>query len=132
MPQQITQLALLVADYDEALAFYVGVLGFECVEDTDLGGGKRWVRVRPRGSDGAGILLARAVDEAQRASVGRQTGGRVFLFLETDDFDREHAAMTARGVRFVREPRDESYGTVAVLEDLYGNWIDLIGPRASA
>ena len=125
----IDLVAVTVRDYDEALAFYVGVLGFECVEDTDLGGGKRWVRVRPPGSDrGACLLLARAVGDEQRASVGRQTGGRVFLFLRTDDFARDYEAMRARGVRFVREPREESYGTVAVFEDLYGSLFDLIGP----
>jgi len=126
---QIAQLAVTVRDYDEALAFYVGKLGFERVEDTDLGGGKRWVRVRPRGG-GCAILLARAVNDAQRASVGRQTGGRVFLFLETDDFWRDHRALTERGVRFVRPPREEPYGTVAVFEDLYGNQLDLIQQRA--
>ena len=129
MPQRLTQFTVTVRDYDEALAFYVGKLGFEKVEDTDLGGGKRWVRVRPPGSD-AGILLARAVGEEQVASVGRQTGGRVFIFLETDDFARDYAAYTARGVKFVRGPSVEPYGTVAVFEDLYGNKFDLIGPKS--
>ena len=128
MAQHIAQLAVTVRDYDEALAFYVGKLGFECLEDTDLGAGKRWVRVRPAGSDGAGILLARAVTEAQAASVGHQAGGRVFLFLETDDFWRDYEAFRARGVTFVRAPSEESYGTVAVFEDLYGNRFDLIEP----
>jgi catechol 2,3-dioxygenase-like lactoylglutathione lyase family enzyme len=128
MTQRITQFAITVRDYDEALAFYVGALGFEKLEDTDLGGGKRWVRVRPPG-EGAGILLARAVGDAQLASVGNQTGGRVFVFLETDDFARDYAAYTARGVRFVRGPSEEAYGTVAVFEDLYGNRFDLIGRR---
>lgn len=105
MGQRIAQLAVTVRDYDEALAFYVGKLGFECLEDTDLGAGKRWVRVQPRGSDGAGILLARAVTDAQLASVGRQAGGRVFLFLETDDFWRDYEALLARGVTFVRALR---------------------------
>ena len=123
-------LAVTVLDYDEAISFYVGTLGFELVEDTDLGGGKRWVRVRPRGGgSGAEILLARAVTEAQRASVGNQTGGRVFVFVETDDFAREYEALRARGVRFVREAREEAYGTVAVFEDLYGNLFDLIERR---
>ena len=129
MPQHITQFALLVADYDEALAFYVGVLGFDKLEDTDLGGGKRWVRVRPPGSTGAGLLLARAVTEEQRRAIGRQAGGRVFVFVETDDLRRDHAALVSRGVRFVRGPSDEPYGTVAVFEDLYGNRFDLIEPR---
>jgi len=129
MPQHISQLALVVRDYDEALAFYVDKLGFEKLEDTDLGGGKRWVRVRPRGSTGAGLLLARAVNDRQAASVGNQTGGRVFVFLETDDFWRDHDALVARGVVFVRPPSEEAYGTVAVFEDLYGNRFDLVGRR---
>jgi catechol 2,3-dioxygenase-like lactoylglutathione lyase family enzyme len=129
MAQELTQFALIVRDYDEALAFYTGTLGFECVEDTDLGGGKRWVRVRPSGSVGAGILLARAVNEEQASRVGNQTGGRVFVFLETDDFDRDYARLVARGVTFVRGPSEETYGTVAVFEDLYGNRFDLIGER---
>ena len=131
MPQRLTQFTVTVRDYDEALAFYVGKLGFEKVEDTDLGGGKRWVRVRPPGSD-AGILLARAVGEEQVASIGRQAGGRVFIFLETDDFARDYAAYAARGVKFVRPPSEEPYGTVAVFEDLYGNKFDLIGARPNA
>src|SRR4051812_29462240 len=109
--------ALLVRDYDEAVGFYVGKLGFELSEDTDMGGGKRWVVVRPKGSD-AGLLLARAVGE-QAGRVGDQAGGRVFLFLETDDFDRDHAAWSAAGVSFLEAPRRELYGTVAVFEDLY-------------
>jgi len=126
MPQHIAQFAVTVRDYDHALAFYVDKLGFECLEDTDLGGGKRWVRVRPKGSDGAGILLARAVSEAQASSVGNQTGGRVFVFIETDDFRRDYDALVSRGVVFVRPPSEEPYGTVAVFEDLYGNRFDLI------
>ncbi len=130
MPQRIALFTVTVRDYDEALAFYTKSLGFECVEDTDLGDGKRWVRVRPRGSTGAEILLARAVSDPQRASVGNQTGGRVFVFLETDDCRRDYAALVARGVAFVRPPSDEAYGTVAVFEDLYGNRFDLIERRA--
>jgi predicted enzyme related to lactoylglutathione lyase len=126
MPQHISQFAVTVRDYDAALAFYVDKLGFEMLEDTDLGAGKRWVRVRPPGSD-AGILLAKAVGERQFASVGNQTGGRVFVFLETDDFWRDYNALVARGVSFVRPPTEEAYGTVAVFEDLYGNQFDLIG-----
>jgi catechol 2,3-dioxygenase-like lactoylglutathione lyase family enzyme len=129
MAQRIALLAVTVRDYDEALAFYVERLGFEKMEDTDMGGGKRWVRVRPPGSSGPDILLARAVGEEQLASVGRQTGGRVFLFLETDDFWRDFRAFEARGVRFVRPPKEETWGTVAVFEDLYGNLFDLIEPK---
>jgi catechol 2,3-dioxygenase-like lactoylglutathione lyase family enzyme len=129
MPQRIAQLAVTVRDYDEALGFYVGKLGFEKLEDTDLGGGKRWVRVRPAGATGAGILLAKAVSEKQLASVGNQTGGRVFIFLETDDFWTDYKALVARGVVFVRPPSEESYGTVAVFEDLYGNLFDLVGRK---
>ena len=119
--------SLLVRDYDEALAFYVGTLGFEPVEDSDLGGGKRWVTVRPRGGETV-LLLARATTDAQRARVGDQAGGRVWLFLETDDFARDHAAWTAAGVVFREPPRHEPYGVVAVFEDLYGNAWDLIEP----
>jgi catechol 2,3-dioxygenase-like lactoylglutathione lyase family enzyme len=129
MSQRIAHFTLTVREYDEALAFYVGKLGFELLEDTDLGDGKRWVRVRPPGSDGAAILLARAVDDEQRASVGRQTGGRVFVFLQTDDFERDYARLVSRGVSFVRPPRDEPYGRVAVFEDLHGNLFDLIMPK---
>ena len=122
--------ALLVRDYDEALAFYVGKVGFELVEDTDQGGGKRWVVVRPPGSDAA-LLLAQAMG-GQAARIGDQAGGRVFLFLETDDFDRDHARMSAAGVRFLEPPRREPYGTVAVFEDLYGTRWDLIQPARAA
>ncbi len=129
MTQQIALFTLTVRDYDEALRFYVDTLGFERLEDTDLGGGKRWVRVRPPGSNGAGLLLARAVSDEQRASVGCQAGGRVLVFLETDDFWRDYDRLVARGVVFVRPPSEETYGTVAVFEDLYGNCFDLIAPR---
>ncbi|MCB9844696.1 MAG: VOC family protein [Phycisphaeraceae bacterium] len=128
MPQRLSLVAVTVLDYDEAIDFYINRLGFALEEDTDLGGGKRWVRVRPRGSDCA-ILLARATDDRQRASVGNQTGGRVFLFIETDDFWRDHGALTSRGVAFVRPPHEEPFGTVAVFEDLYGNRFDLIQRR---
>ncbi|HEY8616859.1 VOC family protein [Phenylobacterium sp.] len=130
MPQRLALTALLVRDYDEAIGFYVGKLGFELVEDTHMGGGKRWVVVRPAGSE-AGLLLARASGEQARA-VGDQAGGRVFLFLETDDFDRDHARMAAAGVRFLEAPRREPYGTVAVFEDLYGTKWDLIQPARAA
>ena len=120
--------ALVVRDYDEALAWYVDVLGFERLCDEDRGGGRRWVLVAPPGGHGTALLLARATTPAQAARVGDQTGGRVFLFLHTDDFARDHAAMRARGVRFVEAPRQEAYGTVAVFEDLYGNRWDLLQP----
>jgi catechol 2,3-dioxygenase-like lactoylglutathione lyase family enzyme len=129
MPPHISQFAVTVRDYDDAIAFYTIKLGFELLEDTDLGGGKRWVRVRPPGSAGAGILLAKAVGEKQLATVGNQTGGRVFIFLETDDFWRDYEALAGRGVHFVRPPSEESYATVAVFEDLYGNKFDLIGRK---
>lgn len=123
--QRLALTALLVRDYDEAIGFYVGKLAFELIEDTPQGGGKRWVVVRPRGSQG-GLLLARAVDERQAAAIGAQSGGRIFLFLETDDFDADHARMQAAGVTFLETPRREAYGAVAVFEDLYGNRWDLI------
>jgi predicted enzyme related to lactoylglutathione lyase len=129
MTQRIAQFAIVVRDYDEALAFYVGMLGFEKVEDRALDCGKRWVRVRPAGSSTT-ILLARATSPQQEASVGNQTGGRVFVFLETDDFWRDYNALAGRGVTFVRPPSAQSYGWVAVFEDLYGNRFDLVeGPR---
>jgi catechol 2,3-dioxygenase-like lactoylglutathione lyase family enzyme len=126
MNQHLSLVSLVVADYDEAIAFFTAALDFELCEDTPLGGGKRWVVVRPSGGAGSGLLLARADGPAQMARIGDQTGGRVFLFLETDDFDRDHARMTAAGVRFVEEPRHEAYGVVAVFEDLCGNRWDLI------
>ena len=126
---KLAQLALVVREYDEAIAWYTRVLGFKLVEDTPQGPGKRWVVVRPPGPDGADLLLARASNAEQAARVGNQTGGRVFLFLHTDDFWREHRALTAHGVTFVNGPREEAYGTVAVFEDLYGNLWDLIGRR---
>jgi lactoylglutathione lyase len=126
MRQRIESVSVVVRDYDKAIAYYTGALGFELVEDSDLGGGKRWVLVRPPGSDGACLLLARATTERQEARVGDQTGGRVFLFLHTDDFWRDYRRMTSLGVRFATEPREEPYGTVAVFEDLYGNRWDLV------
>jgi catechol 2,3-dioxygenase-like lactoylglutathione lyase family enzyme len=123
----IAAFSLLVRDYDEAIAFYVGKLGFELSEDADRGGGKRWVRVTPRGGQ-TSLLLARAVTDEQRAAVGNQSGGRVWLFLETEDFDRDHAAFLTAGVHFREVPRREDYGVVAVFEDLYGNAWDLIEP----
>ena len=126
--RRVATVALVVANYDEAIAWYVGRLGFLLLEDVDLGGGKRWVTVAPANGQGARLLLAEASDEAQRKSIGNQTGGRVFLFLETDHFDADHARMTAAGVRFLEAPRREAYGAVAVFEDLYGNRWDLIEP----
>jgi catechol 2,3-dioxygenase-like lactoylglutathione lyase family enzyme len=128
MTQAIAHVALVVRDYDEAIAWYVDVLGFVLRQDVALAGGKRWVLVAPPGGGGTALLLARAAAPAQAARVGDQTGGRVFLFLHTDDFARDHAAMRARGVRFAEAPRREAYGTVAVFEDLYGNRWDLLEP----
>ncbi|MDQ0468001.1 VOC family protein [Labrys wisconsinensis] len=129
MRQAIGAVTLVVRDYDEARAWYTGVLGFDLIEDTPLGGGKRWLTVAPPGSGEARLLLARADSPAQAARVGDQTGGRVFLFLHTDDFARDHRRFLARGVRFLEEPREEAYGTVAVFEDLYGNKWDLLQLR---
>ncbi|MCT2584054.1 VOC family protein [Actinophytocola gossypii] len=119
---------LVVRDYDEAIEFYTRAVGFELREDTPLGDGKRWVVVAPPGARETGVLLARAVGAAQEARVGDQTGGRVGLFLHTDDFARDHARMLANGVRFDEQPRREPYGTVAVFRDLHGNAWDLIQP----
>lgn len=127
----IGHVALVVRDYDEAIAYYTRSLGFELVEDAPLGAGKRWVVVAPRGGRGAALLLARAANAEQASRVGNQTGGRVFLFLRTDDFRRDHRCLRRRGVRFVEEPREEAYGTVAVFEDLYGNRWDLLQPAAA-
>ena len=124
----IATVALVVADYDEAARWYIDKLGFTLDDDVDVGGGKRWVTLSA-GERGARLLLAKANDEAQSARIGDQTGGRVFLFLETDDFVRDHAAMLARGVSFREEPRHDVYGTVAVFADLHGNLWDLIEPR---
>lgn len=133
MRQSIATVALVVRDYDEALAFYVGTLGFTLVEDTYLPAEhKRWVTVVPPGSTGPLLLLARAVGEEQSSRIGNQTGGRVFLFLHTDDFWRDYEAYRRKGVVFVREPKEESYGTVAVFEDIYGNLWDLLQPKAVA
>lgn len=129
MTGRIATVALIVRDYDEAIAFYRDALGFQVESDTPLGGGKRWLTVRPPG-DGARLLLAEARGAEEAAAVGRQGAGRVWLFLETDDFARDHAAFLARGVRFLEDPRREPYGTVAVFADLYGNLWDLIEPAA--
>jgi catechol 2,3-dioxygenase-like lactoylglutathione lyase family enzyme len=129
--QRIARLALVVTDYDRALAFYVDVLGFRCLEDTAYPEeAKRWVVVAPPGEGGAELILAQARDARQRTRVGDQTGGRVFLFLETDDFERDHARYRAAGVEFVREPKHFPYGKVAVFRDPFGNLWDLIEPTA--
>ncbi len=122
---RLALVAVLVPDYDAGIAFFTGALGFRLVEDTDLGGGKRWVRVAPPGG-GSALLLARAATDAQRAAIGAHGGGRVCLFLETDDFARDHAAFRAAGVVFEEAPRAEPYGTVAVFRDPFGNRWDLI------
>lgn len=126
MRQHLSLTAMVVRDYDEAVAFFVGKLGFELREDTRLDDEKRWVVVAPPGSTESGVLLAKAANPDQARAVGNQSGGRVFLFLATDDFNRDYEAFRARGVTFLREPRHEPYGTVAVFEDLYGNRWDLI------
>ena len=131
MPQRLALTALLVADYDPAIAFFTEAMGFALIEGTPMGADKRWVVVAPPGTAGGGLLLARAAGDEQSAAVGRQGGGRVFLFLETDDFDRDHARMTAAGVRFLEAPRREAYGAVAVFEDISGNRWDLIGRKPS-
>ncbi|MER9074110.1 VOC family protein [Mesorhizobium sp. M0904] len=127
--RSIATVALVVANYDEAISWYVDRLGFVLTEDVDLGGGKRWVTITPGKGQGARLLLAEASGDAQRDAIGNQTGGRVFLFLETDDFARDHALMLEKGVEFREAPRHETYGTVAVFADLYGNLWDLIEPK---
>jgi catechol 2,3-dioxygenase-like lactoylglutathione lyase family enzyme len=130
MPRQhIGYITLLVRDYEEAISYYTGKLGFEIVEDSDLGRGKRWVLVAPPGSSETRLVLAKAASESQISRIGDQAGGRVFLFLHTDDFWRDYKAFRARGIRFREEPREESYGTVAVFDDIYGNRWDLLQPK---
>lgn len=126
MAVRVAMTTLVVDDYDRGIAFYRDALGLALIADTDMGGGKRWVVV---GAGGARLLLAKADGERQRAAIGNQTGGRVGFFLETDDFARDHAAFTARGVRFLEDPRHETYGSVAVFEDPWGNKWDLIEPK---
>lgn len=128
MPQHLSAVSIVVPDYDQALAFYVGTLGFELIEDTRLSDEKRWVLVAPPGSSECRLLLARADGSEQRAAIGNQTGGRVFLFLQTDNFARDHVTMLGKGVNFLEEPRTEAYGTVAVFQDPFGNKWDLIQP----
>lgn len=127
--RRVATVALVVANYDEAISWYVGKLGFLLIEDVDLRGGKRWVTVAPANGQGARLLLAEAADDAQTSRIGNQAGGRVFLFLETDDFVRDHTAMLEKGVEFREAPRHEAYGTVAVFADLHGNLWDVIEPK---
>ena len=131
MTQRISIVALLVRDYDEAIQFFTQLLEFELLEDTPLNDGKRWVRVAPRDGQCTALLLARAATPEQQEAVGNQTGGRVFMLLTTDNFERDYAHMKSRGVRFTEEPRHEEYGSVVVFLDLYGNKWDLIGPGRS-
>lgn len=128
MNQRIALTTLVVADYDEAIAWYTGALGFSLIQDIDQGD-KRWVVVGPTDGSAAALLLARASNEEQRARIGNQTGGRVAFFLNTDDFWRDHALMVERGVAFLEAPREEVYATVAVFRDLYGNTWDLLEPK---
>ena len=131
MTRTIASVALVVREYDEAIAFFTDALRFTVFEDTPMGGGKRWVVVAPESASPT-LLLARAVTDAQRAAIGNQTGGRVFLFLHTSDFSADYHHMRSRGVRFVEAPRQEAYGQVAVFLDLYGNKWDLVQPAAPA
>lgn len=129
MDHRLAHVAILVRDYDEAIAFYTGALGFQLVEDTPQGDGKRWVVVALSNAQSTSLLLAKAATPEQEAHIGNQTGGRVFLFLHTDDFWRDYNRMKTQGVRFAEEPRHEPYGTVVVFFDLYGNKWDMIQPR---
>jgi catechol 2,3-dioxygenase-like lactoylglutathione lyase family enzyme len=128
LKQYLAHIALVVDDYDKAIAFYTRQLNFDLVEDTVINPTKRWVLVAPKGSSECKILLAKAASEEQKSRIGNQTGGRVFLFLYTDNFERDYAELKAKGIEFVRQPVEESYGRVAVFKDLYGNLWDLIGP----
>ena len=130
MKQNIFQLALVVEDYDEAIDFYTKKLHFTLVEDTAMSPTKRWVVVAPPGSNGCRLLLAKAADETQKSRVGNQTGGRVFLFLHTDNFERDYQNLLDQGVTIVRQPAKEAWGMVAVFQDLYGNLWDLIEPAS--
>jgi catechol 2,3-dioxygenase-like lactoylglutathione lyase family enzyme len=130
MKAHVAMIAVVVRDYDEAIDWYRQALGFALLEDEDRGGGKRWVRMAPAGNAQFSLLLARATTAAQEAAIGNQHGGRVGFFLHTDDFARDHAALVDAGARFDSDPRHETYGTVVVFEDLYGNRWDLIEPRA--
>lgn len=129
MQQNIAQIALIANDYDEAISFYTEKLNFKLIEDTKLSDTKRWVKVAPPGNNDCCLLLAKASDEKQASFVGNQSGGRVFLFLYTDDFWRDYKSMTEKGIQFTTPPKEEVYGTVAVFEDLYGNLWDFIEPK---
>ncbi len=129
MNQNLTHIAIVVDDYDEAIEFYTKKLHFDLVEDTKLSGTKRWVLVRPKGATECSLLLAKAVNNEQSSRIGNQTGGRVFLFLHTDNFKRDYQNLLDQSIKIVREPAKEAYGTVAVFEDLYGNLWDLIEPK---
>jgi len=131
MKQHIAHFALVVQDYDEAINFYTQKLHFQLLEDTKLSEVKRWVRIAPPGSDGSGILLAKAANEQQASRIGNQAGGRVFLFLHTDDFERDLQNLLAQEIKIVRPPAEEAWGKVLVFEDLYGNLWDLIEPKHS-
>ncbi len=130
MKQKLAHIALVVKDYDEAIKFYTEKLKFTLIEDTRLSEKKRWVIISPPESDGCSLLLAKAANNKQIESIGNQTGGRVFLFLYTDDFWRDYNNMIEMGINFVRKPNKEKYGTVAVFKDLYGNLWDLIDPKS--
>lgn len=128
MKQKLANIALVVRDYDEAIEFYTQKLHFDLIEDTELSPTKRWILVRPKGGEGCCLLLAKAANEVQQKSIGNQTGGRVFLFLHTDDFDRDYQNLLENKIKIIREASVETYGKVAVFEDLYGNLWDLIEP----
>ena len=132
MKQTLGHVALVVREYDEAIAFFTRTLHFKLIEDTRLSEDKRWVLIAPPDSQGTSLLLARAATPEQASRIGNQTGGRVFLFLHTDDFWRDYRQMKARQVKFLEQPREESYGTVVVFEDLYGNKWDLLGPQRNS
>lgn len=131
MKRKIAHMALIVSDYDEAIAFYTQILNFKLIEDTKLNEKKRWVLVSPNNKGGTNLLLAKAQKDEEKAAVGNQSGGRVFLFLYTNDFEKEYQNLLAHNVKIVREPKNEPYGTVAVFADLYGNLWDLIQPSTS-
>ena len=130
MKQNLTHIAIVIDDYDEAIDFYVNKLRFTLIEDTVLSETKRWVLVRPKGANECSLLLAKAANDEQKSKVGNQTGGRVFLFLQTDNFQRDYQNLLEHKIKIVREPSIETYGTVAVFEDLYGNLWDLIEPNS--
>ena len=131
MKQRLAHIAIVVDDYDEAIKFYTEKLHFDLIEDTSLTETKRWVLVRPKGKDSCCLLLAKAANEEQKSRIGNQTGGRVFLFLHTDNFERDHQNLLDNQIEIVRQPQKETYGTVAVFKDIYGNLWDLIEPGES-